>query len=328
MEIDDSFCDGCGAKSKKNLSESLYQEAVEFKKSKNYEAAIENFKQLGDYLDSKELLNFCMNENNQVIYSKAIKLKNQAVNISEYMTALKMLREIKSYREANIYINECCESIYNMTLELTDTGLMQDIVKAKSIFESIYGYRDSAELANQLGEQIKRAKGNSKICPKCDKVNQATKTHCEECGTSLNEPFRRQNNIVSPRQNKTSHYSKQVNNTFIWLVSLMPLIWQVFLVVLTDDPVSASANYLWLIYSAINLILILIDRKFIKEDTGQSLDVSLGWILFFPAYLYKRANVLGQSKAYFGIFFLAVILGIVVHLVYLQIYFQDAYSMF
>jgi hypothetical protein len=203
------------AKNIKSTAEPIYQEAKNLKDSGDYEAALTKFKQLGNYLDSKDLTEFCTNEitaRKQAIYSEAIKLKNRAKYLEDYAEALIALCKVKDYRDAGIYIEECKEAIYCKAKELLNTKVTQDFIRAQKAFKLISGYRDSTQLANFYDtreEPIKVVNVSSLVCPKCGEVNRGTLAYCFACGAALGKP------VVSTAKNDVSFQpdNKKVKNS-------------------------------------------------------------------------------------------------------------------
>jgi hypothetical protein len=333
-------------------TELIYNEAVKYKDNGEYEAAIDKFKQIKNYHDSAALIKECENiieERNkvelarqaafEVSFNNAVEAWEKAKNIDEYITVLSMFRDIKNNPDTASYIDRCCQIIYNMALEFMESSVLNYNMIAERAFLTISDYSFSAELAKQCREKMNRIKLNT--CPKCGKQNRAFLVRCLGCGSKLSSINKCH---ICGKQNRDSwewclgcgsklgstNISKMIskphikspaktNNTCIWLLSLMPLIWQVLLIIIFD-PIDGSANYLWLIYFAINFTLLILDRK-IGKKAGYNIDVSLGWILLFPVYLYKRAKSLNQSKAYFICFFISTALGVVAQQIYIRIYF-------
>lgn len=114
--------------------------------------------------------------------------------------------------------------------------------------------------------------------------------------------------ISGPPPLPTTH----IDNTLAWVIALVPIIGAVI-----ELAISQQVNIpVWGIiggYLVSYIVLVQIDVRRIKAS-GNSVDTTQfeNWWLLIPVYLFKRANSLKQSKAYFWTWFGAIVIGSVI----------------
>ncbi|MCL2638462.1 MAG: hypothetical protein FWD48_08850 [Oscillospiraceae bacterium] len=214
--------------------EKIYYSAFEAYRNNSANAyinAVSLFNIISDYRDSAELAKQYQEKANQAIYSNAIKLKNRAANINDSVTALTELRKVKDYREAKIYIDECCEVIYNAAAYSAQVNSHNACINAINLFNFISDYRDSAILRKECQEKANTltaiANGDVLVCQNCGKVSRGSSSSCLSCGQRLNitAEYKQRRNaeiiIVENSNNDSNNYI--INNTAsdnIWGISL------------------------------------------------------------------------------------------------------------
>ena len=104
----------------------------------------------------------------------------------------------------------------------------------------------------------------------------------------------------------TSTETKQVNNTWVWILAFAPIIGRLLeyavAIVFSDSEreflISMTENHYWYITVILNIFISYTDEKKIKNS---GIDTDKFGKLFFivPVYLWKRAESLSPNKNYF-----------------------------
>ena len=96
----------------------------------------------------------------------------------------------------------------------------------------------------------------------------------------------------------------KVNNTFIWILAFAPIIGSII-----EQEFFAGNKDNYLLWFGLNSGLAILDNYKLKSAGYQT--NNLFWaILLVPVYLWKRANLTGQSKSYFWVWILTLFLSI------------------
>lgn len=163
-------------KSEEERKEKIYREAVRLKSGENYEAAIEGFRQLGDYKRSIAMKQFCenevreRNERKEKIYNEAIRLEKEG----NHEAALIGYEQIKGYKDSINRIQECHkivenkkeetikrnDKIYSEALRLENEGKYEE---AKVGYEMIPLYNDSRNRAEVCGKKAVEKKSSKQF---------------------------------------------------------------------------------------------------------------------------------------------------------------------
>jgi hypothetical protein len=100
--------------------------------------------------------------------------------------------------------------------------------------------------------------------------------------------------------------SGPAGNTIVWLLAFAPLIGGILasLVARTAD---TDINRLWFITGLLNIPLFILDANLLKRNGYNP--PKMWTSLLVPVYLFKRATLLGQKKAYFVVWIAAFILS-------------------
>ena len=126
--------------SEKAKVDKKYQAAVELANTGMYEQAIEAFKDLGDYKQSKEYIDECEKEIINIEYNRAIGLMQSG----KYQEAITAFETLGDYKESVAKINICKNHInsekYNQAMELMDKGQYKEAIE---LFEELDEYKDS-----------------------------------------------------------------------------------------------------------------------------------------------------------------------------------------
>ena len=120
--------------------EAAYQAAVALEESGEFQKAINAFKKIQDYKDSKSHITACENAIKEGIYQEALALKQNG----EFQKAIDTFRKIRDYKDSKAHITACenaiKEGIYQDALALEESGEYQ---KAIDTFKQIQDYKDS-----------------------------------------------------------------------------------------------------------------------------------------------------------------------------------------
>jgi hypothetical protein len=100
----------------------------------------------------------------------------------------------------------------------------------------------------------------------------------------------------------------KVNNVFVWILAFAPL-WVEFIKLSFGLKYYLNENNIppFAIYAVVNTALVLLDSYLLKKAGYE--DNILWGVFFIPVYLWKRAVETKQSKAYFWIWIIALIVS-------------------
>lgn len=106
---------------------------------------------------------------------------------------------------------------------------------------------------------------------------------------------------------------EKVNNTFIWVLAFAPILGD-FLQGLIAGILHGSyallhAHKYWYVTLLLNLLLCVLDERQLKK-AGHNTAHFRGWIWLIPVYIFQRAKALHQSKAYFVVWIISLIVSI------------------
>ncbi|MBQ6026746.1 MAG: toll/interleukin-1 receptor domain-containing protein [Lachnospiraceae bacterium] len=116
-----------------------YNDAVDLYDSGNYEDAIEAFKALDGYKDSRSQVLKCEDAICDEKYNTAIRLCNSG----NYEDAISVVEELKDYKNNSERIIKIQNEIYDNAIKLYNSG---DYENAISAFKALNGYRESSEM--------------------------------------------------------------------------------------------------------------------------------------------------------------------------------------
>jgi hypothetical protein len=87
----------------------------------------------------------------------------------------------------------------------------------------------------------------------------------------------------------------RVKNTWAWALALLPVVWVIFDVATADA--SEGTTFSMVMVIGIAQIVLIVGDAYTVEASGHK--SPWPWFWFLPVYLYKRASIVGQSKAHF-----------------------------
>src|SRR5208283_3900462 len=100
--------------------------------------------------------------------------------------------------------------------------------------------------------------------------------------------------------------SANTSNTIVWLLAFAPLIGGISESLIARKT-ATEISQLWFITLLLNILLCILDAFYLKRNGYNTPKM---WAVFLiPIYLFKRANTLGQNKAYFFVWIAAFILS-------------------
>ena len=142
----------------------IYKEAVSnisdtSKESNN--KAINSFKTIINYKDSKEKISQCLINIKQISYNEACKLMDKN-KVDSFKKAIEILESIIDYKDSKDKITQCKENIkrisYDTACKLMTSEILEHNNKAISIFESIIDYKDSISKIEKCKRNIEEIK--------------------------------------------------------------------------------------------------------------------------------------------------------------------------
>lgn len=77
---------------------------------------------------------------------------------------------------------------------------------------------------------------------------------------------------------------------------------------LIADVAEISANSLWFVTLALNIVFSSLDEKWLQKAGHDTSRMGSSWIV--PVYLFKRSRILKQSSAYFVVWIVCIVLVI------------------
>lgn len=96
-----------------------------------------------------------------------------------------------------------------------------------------------------------------------------------------------------------------VSNKIIWWLAFTPVIGY-FLEVIIASATETSLGSLWFITLSMNIGLCMMDEKKLQKAGYDTTKMGSSWIV--PVYLFKRAQILSQSNAYFIVWIVCLLL--------------------
>lgn len=124
------------------------------------------------------------------------------------------------------------------------------------------------------------------VCSKCgSELRDSAAAFCNNCGTALASP------------SEQSLHLRRVDNSLAWALAFAPLLGVVAAIALSSinsSLVAASG----LAALTINVLLSFIDERMLKKAGVLGKESLLGWaVILIPVYLYKRSQLLEQTRA-------------------------------
>ncbi len=138
------------------IIEGIYWEAIALEESGEYQKAIESFKRIQDYKDSRKHITACDNAIMEGIYREAIALEEGG----EYQRALEAFKRIQDYKDSRAHMIVCeNEPIYLEALTLEEK---EEFQKAVAKLTGIKGYKDCEERIKKIYRRLYRKAGSKK----------------------------------------------------------------------------------------------------------------------------------------------------------------------
>jgi hypothetical protein len=102
--------------------------------------------------------------------------------------------------------------------------------------------------------------------------------------------------------------ASQINNNFALVIALVPVIGiAIEVAVNAATGWSAPAGILWLVYTPVQFVLVMLDMDQIEKSGRRTSHGWLIWFLIMPVYLYKRAKAVGQPLTYLWLWLLSCV---------------------
>ena len=140
--------------------EAAYQAAVALEESGEFQKAINAFKKIQDYKDSKSHITACENAIKEGIYQEALALKQNG----EFQKAIDTFRKIRDYKDSKAHITACengiKEGIYQEAVAF-EQG--KEYSQAIDIYSKLKGYKDSEERIKDIYRQLYRKADSKRI---------------------------------------------------------------------------------------------------------------------------------------------------------------------
>ncbi|MFU0833964.1 MAG: hypothetical protein ACFWUC_13640 [Oscillospiraceae bacterium] len=86
-----------------------------------------------------------------------------------------------------------------------------------------------------------------------------------------------------------------VDNTIVWWLAFMPILGSIIEYIVAVS-IGVGSESLWFITLGLNIWLCSLDEKKLKAAGYNTQKIGSAWLI--PAYLFKRAKMLGQSNGY------------------------------
>ncbi|SEH86745.1 TIR domain-containing protein [Ruminococcus flavefaciens] len=144
----------------------LYEHAISrFNSIKNVEQCIEVqklFSALGDYADSRKIVEKCKNKELQIRYDTAQNTMNLATSEKSFIMAQKQFEQLGEFLDASHKAQECFEKaeiirkekIYNNAISLCINDNIADIKSGIEILENISDYKDASQKIEEYNKKI------------------------------------------------------------------------------------------------------------------------------------------------------------------------------
>jgi len=157
------------------------------------------------------------------------------------------------------------------------------------------------------------------FCPECGTQVSEHAQQCIKCAYPIYKLKINPVGNVNTNQQYNLHFGKKeiiTNNTIVWFIAFTPLLdmfLRFFISVLRNGNEWAYHYYgNWWVGIILYFSLCISDQTKLKNEGIDTKSFRNWWILLTPIYLYKRANSLGQSLAYFWVNILASLLTIAI----------------
>ncbi|MGN1113742.1 MAG: zinc-ribbon domain-containing protein [Oscillospiraceae bacterium] len=123
------------------------------------------------------------------------------------------------------------------------------------------------------------------FCKKCGKEIKDNSKFCAYCGYNINQLSTDNSSNININTKTNDH----TNIIFAWIIAVIPII---------SELISLATNfgYFGLI---LNIILCYIDEDNLKKQGVNTERIDGPYTFLVPVYLYRRAELLNDSKAYF-----------------------------
>lgn len=136
------------------------------------------------------------------------------------------------------------------------------------------------------------------FCRGCGKEIHDTANACPHCGAP-------QGIVSRPGQNSATLPSISTNNTLVWILAFAPIIGSILEYILAylvhgneyRAQIALSKGYYFWVTLILNIVLSVLDEKNLQKSNIDT--APFGSAFLVPVYLFKRAKVLNQNKAYF-----------------------------
>lgn len=177
----------------------------------------------------------------------------------------------------------------------------------------------------KCGECSSEVSDKAKTCPNCGAPVIAL-IRCTECSNEISNNAKTCPKCGAPvvkyaTSNVVFQAEKKVNNTFIWLLAFTPIIGEVVKLILLNNGYNLGDNNTFsslIFYFILNSILVTLDDKQVK-NAGYETDtfVSIFWgFLLIPVYFWRRASLTKQSKSYFWVWIVSLIISVFISSAY------------
>lgn len=130
-----------------------------------------------------------------------------------------------------------------------------------------------------------------------DKIYQLKKlAKLKKYGVITKAEFLQEKEKILSLESINAQNHKKITNLFIWLLSLLPFILSV---ILNTQNIANDSYESIIIFFILNSLLCEIDSANVQKKYDIKVDV---WYIFLvPIYLYKRSEIVKDTKAYFWI---------------------------
>ncbi|MBI4946848.1 MAG: zinc ribbon domain-containing protein [Bacteroidetes bacterium] len=136
-------------------------------------------------------------------------------------------------------------------------------------------------------------------CSECANEISDKAISCPKCGAPVVSPIANGNAVIT---------DKSVNNTFVWLLAFSPIIASAIGCVFFQ-------KYLILFFFILSCGLAILDDMQLKS-VGYKTHILVLAFLFVPSYIWRRATLTKQSKAYFWVWIISFLISIFISSAY------------
>ncbi len=163
---DSEFCNKCGTPTGVQPAASGnsrlwdYNDAVNkmnsAKSLEDFDAAEKILESLGDFKDSKELLEKCRENKTRTVYDNAVQALDHAKSVEEFDRIEKIFESLGDFKDSKDLLKKCREeripAIYESAVKkMNNASCAEDFETAEKSFASLNGYKDSDELLKKCG---------------------------------------------------------------------------------------------------------------------------------------------------------------------------------